>query len=209
MTEERFGDQIGGMVREFDPVPATPAEEIWAGVQAARRHRRATPRAVWRPSLVRVLAAATTLVFGIAIGRAWTPTPASIQGDTVAAADPQLYAEAPPEYRMAAADYLARTQALLTAFPAGAREGRGREVAAWARQLLLDTRLLLDSPAAKDAQLSPLLSDLELVLAQIAALRVEEQPAEIELIEDGIEQNRVLARLRVAAGAAAGVNGDD
>jgi hypothetical protein len=69
--------------------------------------------------------------------------------------------------------------------------------------------LLLDSPAAVDPDLAPLLSDLELVLAQIASLRTRDAPGEIELIEDGIEQNRVLARLRLAAGAATGVNGDD
>lgn len=208
MTEERFGQQVGGMIREFDPVPDTPVEEIWMGVQAARRNRRPQPLAWRRPSLVWALSVAATLVLGIAIGRSWTPQPGTMTTDSLASAS-GAELEAPPEFRMAAADYLASTQALLTAFPSGAREGRGQEVAAWARQLLLDTRLLMDSPAAVDPQLHPLLSDLELVLAQIAAIRVEDEPSEIELIEDGIQQNRVLARLRVAAGAAAGVNGDD
>jgi hypothetical protein len=206
MTEERFGEQIGGMVRDLDPVPDVPADQIWAGVQAARRHRRVVAVTWWRPTLAWGLGMAATLVIGIAIGRTATRTPAPLT-PPVTAAGPDV--EAPHEFKLAAADYLQRTEALLAAFPAGAREGRGSEVAAWARQLLLDTRLLIDSPAALDPGLAPLLSDLELVLAQIAALRTEDTPQEIELIEDGIEQNRVLARLRLAAGAAAGVNGDD
>ncbi len=152
---------------------------------------------------------AATLVLGIAIGQSLGPAP-----DVPASETPQVSIGGPaqgppPEYQQAAADYLARTEALLAVFPAGAREGGAPQVAAWARQLLLDTRLLLDSPAAVDPELAPLLSDLELVLAQMAALGSPHAPDEIELIEDGIQQNRVLARLRLAAGAAAGVNGDD
>jgi len=208
MMDERFGSHIGGMVREHNPVPETPVEEIWGGVMAARRYRSSRPAVAWRPRLVPALAMAATLVIGIAIGRTRGPAVKPIAvAPPVAANEPAV--EAPPEFRMAAADYLARTEALLAAFPSGAREGRTPEVAAWAKQLLLDTRLLLDSPAATDEQLAPLLSDLELVLAQIAALRPQDQPAEIELIKDGIAQNRVLARVRLAAGAAAGANGDD
>lgn len=207
MTEERFGEQVGGMVRGLDPVPTTPAEEIWSGIVAARRHRMIRPARWWKPTLAWSVGMATTLVLGIAIGRTGTDAMPAQELEPVAAAPPS--AQSPREFRLAAADYLVRTEALLAAFPAGAREGRGQEVAAWARQLLLDTRLLLDSPAAVDPDLAPLLSDLEFVLAQIASLRAQDTPTEIELIEDGIEQNRVLARLRVAAGAANDVNGDD
>jgi hypothetical protein len=207
MTEERFGKHLGHLVRELDPVPDAPAEEIWSGIMAARRHRRVRPLRWWKPTLAWGLGMAATLVIGVAIGRSGLRTQAAAETEPVAATPPA--AESPREYRLVAADFLVRTEALLAAFPAGAREGRAPEVAAWARQLLLDTRLLLDSPAAIEPGLAPLLSDLELVLAQIASLRTQDAPTEIELIEDGIEQNRVLARLRLAAGAAAAVNGDD
>lgn len=206
MTEEKFGEQLGNLVREFDPVPDAPAEEIWSGIVAARRHRRVRPARWWKPTLAWGVGMAATLAIGIAIGRAGLTRPA-VEIEPVSAATPA--AEAPREFQLAAVDYLVRTEALLAAFPEGAREGRAPQVAAWARQLLLDTRLLLDSPAAVDPDLAPLLSDLELVLAQMASLRSQDAPTEIELIEDGIEQNRVLARLRIAAGAAAAVNGDD
>jgi hypothetical protein len=205
MKEDRFGRQLGEMVREFDPVPEAPADEIWSGVVAARRHRRRKPARWWRPTLAWGVGMAATLVIGIAIGRTGMLTLPVPDIDTLVVDGP----EPPREFRLAAADYLARTEMLLAAFPSGARQGRAPEVAAWARQLLLDTRLLLDSPAAIDPDLSPLLSDLELVLAQIASLRARDPAGEIEMIEDGIEQNRVLARLRLAADAAGGVNGDD
>jgi hypothetical protein len=207
MKEDGFGRQLGEMVREFDPVPEAPADEIWSGVVAARRHRRRKPARWWRPTLAWGVGMAATLVIGIAIGRTGMLTLPAPEVDPVLAAGPAP--EPPREFRLAAADYLVRTEMLLAAFPSGARQGRAPEVAAWARQLLLDTRLLLDSPAAIDPDLSPLLSDLELVLAQIASLRARDPAGEIEMIEDGIEQNRVLARLRLAANAAGGVNGDD
>jgi hypothetical protein len=207
MMEERFGEQVGNLVRELDPVPDVPVEEIWSGIVAARRHRRVRPLRWWKPTLAWGLGMGATLMIGIAIGRSSPGTQPVVEVEPVAATTPT--AAPPREFQLVAADYLVRTEALLAAFPEGAREGRAPEVAAWARQLLLDTRLLLDSPAAVDPDLAPLLSDLELVLAQIASLRTRDAPGEIELIEDGIEQNRVLARLRLAAGAAAGVNGDD
>src|SRR6185436_5078132 len=75
-------------------------------------------------------------------------------------------------YRVAAAQYLTRTEALLTGFRAEARSPSvpAAQFATQARDLLATTRLMLDSPAAKDARLKSLLEDLELVLAQIAQL---------------------------------------
>jgi hypothetical protein len=208
MNEDRFGETLGDLVRDLDATPETPREEIWAGIAAARRFRRPvrssrTQRLGWGLGL------AATLALGFALGRTWTPGPSSAVSTASTGADFASLNEhaGSPHFRVAA-DYLARTEALLADFPDGTREGRGTDVAEWASQLLLDTRLLIDSPTGADPAIAPLLSDLELVLAQIASLREGDQQ-EITLIVDGITQNRVLARLRVAAGAAAGSNGDD
>jgi len=208
MNEDRFGETLGDLVRDLEAVPETPRDEIWAGIAAARRFRR-PERSRRTRALVQGLSLAATLAFGFALGRVWTPgsaAPPPIPSPGGDFASLNAHAGA-PQFRLAA-DYLARTEELLADFPEGTREGRASDVAGWASQLLLDTRLLIDSPTGSDPAMAPLLSDLELVLAQIASLRDGDQQ-EITLIIDGITQNRVLARLRVAAGAAAGTNGDD
>ena len=206
MMDERAGERIGELVRDLDLVPETPTEEIWAGIEAARRYRQ--PGSGWRRQAFGWgLGLAASLAIGIAIGRAWTAPP--VGGSMEAAGTVGVGDErAPTVIRVATADHMARTEALLAAFPADARGDRAQEVAAWASQLLLDTRLLLDSPASADPELAPLLDDLELVLAQIASLRGEDAQDDIRLIEDGIQQNRILARVRQAADAAGGINGD-
>jgi len=207
MMNEPSGERIGELVRGLDPVPETPVEEIWAGIEAARRYRRPSP--AWRrPALAWGLSLAASLAIGVAIGRLWTAPQAA--GPREPATTVAVEGErAPSVMRVATVDHLARTEALLAAFTADARGERAQDVAAWATQLLLDTRLLLDSPASADPELAPLLDDLELVLAQIASLRGQTAQDDIQLIEDGIQQNRILARVRRAADAAGGINGDD
>jgi len=103
-------------------------------------------------------------------------------------------------YRMATIEHFTRTEALLTTLRADAQSGRADpSVDAWARDLLGTTRMLLDSPAARDPQMAALLNDLELVLAQIAALpRTHERTTDIDLINDAVRQHAVLTRLRMA-----------
>jgi len=57
------------------------------------------------------------------------------------------------------------------------------QLGAWARQLLSNTRLLLDSPVANDPQRRPLLEDLELVLVQIVQLSPGSTSQDRDLIE--------------------------
>ena len=72
------------------------------------------------------------------------------------------------------------------------------QLGAWARQLLSNTRLLLDSPVANDPQRRPLLEDLELVLVQIVQLSPGTAPQDRELIEKTLQREHVLTRLRTA-----------
>src|SRR2546430_14549140 len=73
-----------------------------------------------------------------------------------------------------------------------------------ARDLLATTRLMLDSPAAKDARLKGLLEDLELVLAQIAQLPASGDREDVQSINQGLDQRSVLLRLRTANPAGPG-----
>ena len=72
------------------------------------------------------------------------------------------------------------------------------QLGSWARELLSNTRLLLDSPVATDPQRRPLLEDLELVLVQIVQLSPGSTPQDRELIEKTLLQDHVMTRLRTA-----------
>ena len=72
-------------------------------------------------------------------------------------------------FALAAGSYLGRADALLTKVAHVRESGRpAPEIQSWAESLLLETRLLLDSPAAQDPSLASLLLDLELTLAQVS-----------------------------------------
>jgi hypothetical protein len=71
----------------------------------------------------------------------------------------------------------------------------------------VSNRLLMDSPAAEDPKVSRLLDDIELVLAQIAQLPVEDKQADAQMITDGLEAGGILTRIRteVTSGPVAAV----
>jgi len=201
MKNDRFDDLVQGLVRELDPPPAPPREAMWARISAERarvRDERARRRfqfpawAVWAPAL------AATLALGIGLGR-WSgagtpPAPAPAASASADPADPM----SPEAFTLATLRHLSSAEALLAAFPADARAGRTGDVARWAGDLLTDTRLLADTPAGDDPELARLLGDLELLLAQIAALGNAPRGGDVRLIQDGMNQNDVLDRLRAA-----------
>jgi len=72
-----------------------------------------------------------------------------------------------------------------------------------ATDLLSTTRLLIDSPAAGNPDLRSLMSDLELVLAQIVQLRQQPYRGEIDLIADALQERELLPRIHTAVTMAA------
>jgi hypothetical protein len=104
-------------------------------------------------------------------------------------------------YRMAAVKHFERVQTLLVSIPADARDGRINEIAVRAADLLVNTRLLLDSPAAADRDARRLLGDLELILAQVATISPTKSAEDVDMIQDAITKRDVLLRLHaVTAG---------
>jgi len=195
--EEPLPERLHEAARGYNQPPAVPREEMWWAISAARARRRTTRRIVRR--VYWGLALAATLILGIGIGRlafsgARSPVaviaPAPLGSSTA--------------YRVAAGQYLSRTEVLLTDFGTESRKGRLEpQFLASARDLLSTTRLMLDSPAADDPQLKVLLQDLELVLAQVTQLTEEpRQQGELDFINQGMTQRGVLARLRAATPAA-------
>jgi hypothetical protein len=102
-------------------------------------------------------------------------------------------------YSVAAAQHLTEAEALLTAFKADLSQGRmDDQMASWGKDLLSNTRLLLDSPAANDPLRRKLLRDLELVLVQIVQLSPGAPARDRDLINGAITDDQVLTRLRTA-----------
>lgn len=200
--DEKFAEAVRGLARELEP-PAIPREEMWLRIQQARHAAGSAPtRRAWqRAEWVRwSLPLAAALALGIALGRlsmAGTDDPPAFTVAQPAATHGAAASEPALPYVVATVQHFAHTQALLSALPSQAGSSSA-EIAAWAEDLLTNTRLLLDSPASSDPQLGGLLRDLELILAQIAALPPEPPATELQLIEDGIERNDMMDRLRAA-----------
>jgi hypothetical protein len=114
-------------------------------------------------------------------------------------------ATAIPAYQLATVQHLSDAEALLTSFRqrSTADQQMDAQLGTWARQLLSNTRLLLDSPVANDPQRRPLLEDLELVLVQIVQLSPGSTPQDRALIEKTLQQDHVMTRLRTAIPAGA------
>jgi hypothetical protein len=102
-------------------------------------------------------------------------------------------------YTVATAQHLTAAEAMLTAFKGDLSQGRmDAEMASWGKELLSNTRLLLDSPAARDPARRKLLQDLELVLVQIVQLSPGASARDRDLIKGALTDEQVLTRLRTA-----------
>jgi hypothetical protein len=185
------------------PLP-TPREELWQRIEAARRRKHVIEL---RPWMRWAVAAAAVLLLGIGIGR-WSMTqsngtngtPVARNGSAPTPEEREIDSLANLAYRIAATQYLSRTETFLTAFRADAnRSANTARLAHQARELLTTTQLMLDSPATNnDPRLRSLLNDLELVLMQIASLNPLEDGRDRDLITRGMNQSNVLPKLRSA-----------
>ena len=206
MDDNRFNDVIRELPRSFNEPPPPPLDEMWTVIEEAHfdapvsisKPRGFASRAPW-------LAAAAALVLGIGLGRYLPrganpsePAPSAVAANsTTPTPDTSAVADA---YRDQTNRYLGQAAALLISLPA--RDASGKTDATFATKatdLLVTTRLLIDSPAAtQDPKLHSLLEDLELVLVQIARLHTEKNKGDLDLIHQAVEQGDVLSRLNSA-----------
>jgi hypothetical protein len=128
-----------------------------------------------------------------------TPRSSTSPANTPSVESPSVRAPS-SAYQLTTMQHLSEAEALLTSFRtrSPADQQMDAQLGAWARQLLSNTRLLLDSPVANDPQRRPLLEDLELVLVQIVQLSPASTPQDRELIEKTLQQDHVMTRLRTA-----------
>jgi hypothetical protein len=211
MSEDKFEEFLRREAKGYNAPPLNvPREEMFAAIQDGRRQtadgsrdggrQKWTPRVAW-------IGMAATLLIGVAIGkyamsRGDVPTAIVAAAPTPGDASASLrHADtANVSYTRAANAELVRAEALLTAYGASpANSGMDKQLSGWARDVLSNTRLLLDSPAADDPARKRLLQDLELVLVQM----VQRSPTagageERAHIDRSLDRTQVLTRLRSA-----------
>lgn len=175
------------------PNAQVPREEMWRAIAAARTAGRTPPgvtRLVPRTPWVLAAAAVALLAVGIGIGRMTQTEPGSLARST--AVDSQT----PATYGVAATRHLTSAEAFVTAVRMSSYAARDTAIQRWARELLTDTRLLLDSPAGEDQRRRALLEDLELLLVQVMELENSRTSDTNELLLDKTQQDQLLTRLR-------------
>lgn len=154
-------------------------------------------------------ALAATLVAGVVIGR-------GVDGRGDAATDARTVADAGADAEGSEAtrdaramqvmlaeltsQHFASTEALLvTARQEMSGSPVDASVAVWARDLLLSTRLLLDTESLRDVRTRRLLEDLELTLALIVQAQSSGRDADAQTVRDDLERGDLLLRVRGAA----------
>ena len=215
--DDKLPESLRDAARDYNDPPElkrSDRDAMWSAIEAdAFPNRFITPsaefraqKAVSRFSVRSLLPLAAVLLVGVAIGRFGFPLKQRTSTTVVDATPAPDSVAVPDAYQSTTSRYLGQTAALLISLPA---EGPDRADAVYlnrAHDLLLTTRLLLDSPAAADPRFRSLLEDLELVLAQVVRLQSEQSRVELDLIRQALEQRDVLPRVRTAA---ADISADD
>jgi len=225
MSEERLDELIAQLADDYNAPPETPREEIWAALEAELRVRDGRRGAVipidrGRPAGAQgfhrvagwAVAAAALLVLGVGIGRMTAPV-GSAEGNQALAVSP---AERASLVHVATVEHLGRSESLLTLVRADASTGRvDPHVRRLARDLLTETRLLLDTPQDQkgDPEMRSLLEDLELVLVQVVGAEDSEVDGkrdagtELRLALQGMDERAVLPRIQAAMPSGPGLPG--
>lgn len=222
MSDDKLDDLLRLARDEYNDPPETPRDALWRRIQQERsgaaspessRDRQARRKLggplsrwfgrgfVWQITFA-TAAAATLLI--VLWGRN-EPTPAperGVQSLQQRIRETQRPKGAAAAYEAVATSHLTRTDALLTTLRQDAKDPESRKALTdWARELLAETRLLMDSPAGRDEELRPLLLDVELALAEVARLEADD-PAEQRRVEEGMDERALLGRVRFKTKAA-------
>jgi hypothetical protein len=145
------------------------------------------------------------LALGVVVGRRWerannrAPVEIASSAPPSAGVAPSADSANSLSYKLVVLKHLANSEALITAFRSAATRGEIDDgLRTWSSEMLSTTRLLEASGATNDPTLKRLLSDLDLVLAQIKlySARGTNDPSDLDLIEQSINKRGVITKLR-------------
>jgi hypothetical protein len=222
VDDPRFVERLRQAAAEYHAPPATPREEMWAAIA---EHRRQVAPVVARPSrrwFPMAAAAGLLLATGVGLGLWLAPhetrttvvaqnDPAAngavtrvapgapVRSDSPATPNEPRLSSSDASYTVATVQHLSQVETFLTSFRSDSANAQvDADLSRWGRDLLSNTRLLIDSPAAQDPLRRKLLEDLELVLVQIVQLAPNTAEQDREIIERGMRREHVMTRLRSA-----------
>jgi hypothetical protein len=196
MQEDRVDKWLREAARSYHEPPEPDLDQMWAEIER-RQFVDVSHRAWWTRPGVGIAAA---LIIGVGIGRVSlghsnvpTPSPA-----VASVSQPEARSQS-PRFDATTSRYLDQTAALLVSLPSETGAGKASgEFVARAHDLLLTTRILLNSPAAANPKIRALLDDLEMVLAQIGRLQEKPNSTDLDLIHQALRQRDVMPRLHTA-----------
>ncbi len=194
MNEREFEQMMQKAQEVHNSPPEVPSDRMWNHIQMKSQVGRAPARRrIWQPAM----AMAAVLVIGISIGR-WflpqsEPVMVAVQETAPATYDEEIY-------QHTALALFDKADVLLTDFRMkGCAPEQMDATSQWAGQLLTQTRVLQGSPVARNNELADLLTDLELVLAQIITINPEQCNLDVAWIRSGLTQRATLDRIRAAS----------
>ncbi len=219
--------ESGAAASYHAPPEAIPRQLMWEAIQARRAPRAPTPPgarmtssvapvpvvvkhttrgAVTRfvPRWAIAIATAAVIAIVVSVSRGAPGTPESPGDSTTTGTSGTAPAEAAigDAWQVASSEHFGVAETMLTTLGSSSDVQGDRQVTAWSRDLLESTRLLMDSPAGRDAKRRVLLQDLELVLVQLVesgpTLRTEDRSVMDELLS---RSALLLTRIRTTVPA--------
>ena len=190
------------------PAPRRPHIRGWMGMAAMLLLGVAVGRFAWQRS-----GAGDTTQSPASPVAAATPAPTTVTADVppsstaprplpVRAEDGVRLDARSNTYAEATTRHLERVEVLLTSVAASPAEAHTDSlVARWAKDLLSNTRLLLDSPAARDPARARLLQDLEVILVQLVQRSPGGDADERATLNRTLDKTQLIPRLRSAVPA--------
>jgi hypothetical protein len=196
MPDDRFDEWLRTQAQHYNSPPPADTDAMWQAIETQHFDAPVARTPWWGSSWVRLAAA---LFIGVGLGRISVErTPAAGDGATDGTAStvaaPSTVMSDPATLR-----YIGQTVALLASFESDVPVIRGDSaIKLRAQELLLTTRLLLDSQNSADPIVYTLLEDLELVLVQIVQMPPKRNASDVDLIKEAMDQREVMPRLIAA-----------
>jgi hypothetical protein len=202
--DEKFDEFLRGAAKDYKASSDAHAGDIWAAiapdVAKAINPQRRFPASLRTATWVGIGIAAT-LMIGVGVGR-WSNRPdAQQQQQHVAVQHPAPVNDDSSAHvahvRATAIEHLADAEVFLTTVRADMKAGRTEaDRAERSRELLARTRLLLGSTSNATPNVKRLLEDLELLLAEIAAMPPSHSSMDKTLLDESMREGNIIPRIR-------------